>query len=277
MPTASTTPVRRVLAPRQWWVHALALVLVVSAGLLGWWQLEAWQERRAAGRGRSHRGGAGAAGRRVGRRRRLPRGGARPACRADRQLSARGDVPGRRSAGRTRRSDRVVGRDAGDRHRDGLGAARGARVGRGRRRTPRRPGRRGHPRGAAAAERRVHRRRPRPRRRRAACAADPRRGAAGRRRRLLRVRRRAARPARHRVAGRGHPRAAAGTVTLHRGAQPALRPGVVGLRALRRVRLVAARARRGQRAPRRAEPTRPTDEDDPGGRAGSRPAVPSGP
>jgi len=36
------------LAPRHWWVHLLALVLVTSAGLLGWWQLEAWQERRTA-------------------------------------------------------------------------------------------------------------------------------------------------------------------------------------------------------------------------------------
>ena len=36
------------LAPRHWWVHLLALVLVTAAGLLGWWQLEAWQERRAA-------------------------------------------------------------------------------------------------------------------------------------------------------------------------------------------------------------------------------------
>lgn len=48
MPADPQTPVRRVLAPRQWWVHVLALVLVLSAGLLGWWQLEAWQERRAA-------------------------------------------------------------------------------------------------------------------------------------------------------------------------------------------------------------------------------------
>ena len=41
-------PVSPALAPRHWWVHLLALVLVTCAGLLGWWQLEAWQERRAA-------------------------------------------------------------------------------------------------------------------------------------------------------------------------------------------------------------------------------------
>ena len=48
MRTGASSPVRRVLAPRHWWAHLLALVLVTSAGLLGWWQLEAWQERRAA-------------------------------------------------------------------------------------------------------------------------------------------------------------------------------------------------------------------------------------
>jgi surfeit locus 1 family protein len=36
------------LAPRLWWGHALVLAAVVGAGLLGFWQVEAWQERRAA-------------------------------------------------------------------------------------------------------------------------------------------------------------------------------------------------------------------------------------
>jgi surfeit locus 1 family protein len=36
------------LAPRLWWGHLLALVLVAAAATLGFWQLEAWQERRAA-------------------------------------------------------------------------------------------------------------------------------------------------------------------------------------------------------------------------------------
>lgn len=36
------------LAPRFWAVHLLALVLVGTATLLGYWQLDAWQERRAA-------------------------------------------------------------------------------------------------------------------------------------------------------------------------------------------------------------------------------------
>ena len=36
------------LAPRFWAVHLLALVLVGAAGLLGYWQYDAWQERRAA-------------------------------------------------------------------------------------------------------------------------------------------------------------------------------------------------------------------------------------
>ena len=40
MPTA--------LAPRLWWGHALALVLVAAAATLGWWQVEAWQDRRDA-------------------------------------------------------------------------------------------------------------------------------------------------------------------------------------------------------------------------------------
>jgi len=48
VPAGLASPVRRVLAPGHWWVHLVALMLVVSAGLLGWWQLEAWQERRAA-------------------------------------------------------------------------------------------------------------------------------------------------------------------------------------------------------------------------------------
>ena len=36
------------LAPRFWAVHLLALVLVGVAGMLGYWQYDAWQERRAA-------------------------------------------------------------------------------------------------------------------------------------------------------------------------------------------------------------------------------------
>ncbi len=36
------------LAPRFWGVHLLALVAVLVAGGLGYWQLEAWQARRAA-------------------------------------------------------------------------------------------------------------------------------------------------------------------------------------------------------------------------------------
>jgi surfeit locus 1 family protein len=36
------------LAPRLWWGHVLVVVAVVAAGLLGFWQLEAWQERRDA-------------------------------------------------------------------------------------------------------------------------------------------------------------------------------------------------------------------------------------
>ena len=48
MPTGPASPLRRALAPRHWWIHALALVLVAAAGLLGWWQLQAWQDRRAA-------------------------------------------------------------------------------------------------------------------------------------------------------------------------------------------------------------------------------------
>lgn len=36
------------LAPRLWWGHLLALVLVAAAVMLGFWQLEAWQERRDA-------------------------------------------------------------------------------------------------------------------------------------------------------------------------------------------------------------------------------------
>ena len=36
------------LAPRFWGVHLLAVVLATTAGLLGYWQLDAWQERRAA-------------------------------------------------------------------------------------------------------------------------------------------------------------------------------------------------------------------------------------
>lgn len=36
------------LAPRFWAVHLLAVVLVAAAALLGYWQYDAWQERRAA-------------------------------------------------------------------------------------------------------------------------------------------------------------------------------------------------------------------------------------
>jgi surfeit locus 1 family protein len=46
--SAASSSYRRALAPREWWAHVLAAVLVAGAGLLGWWQLEAWQERRAA-------------------------------------------------------------------------------------------------------------------------------------------------------------------------------------------------------------------------------------
>lgn len=37
-----------ILSPRLWGVHLLAIVLVGAAGALGWWQIESWQERRAA-------------------------------------------------------------------------------------------------------------------------------------------------------------------------------------------------------------------------------------
>ena len=43
MPSAA-----RLLSPRYWGVHLLALVLVGAAGWLGVWQLDAWQTRRAA-------------------------------------------------------------------------------------------------------------------------------------------------------------------------------------------------------------------------------------
>lgn len=36
------------LAPRLWWGHVLMLVAVVAATLLGFWQVEAWQDRRDA-------------------------------------------------------------------------------------------------------------------------------------------------------------------------------------------------------------------------------------
>ena len=36
------------LAPRLWWGHLLVAVLVVAATMLGLWQVDAWQERRAA-------------------------------------------------------------------------------------------------------------------------------------------------------------------------------------------------------------------------------------
>lgn len=40
--------VARLLAPRLWGVHLLALVLVGAAAWLGFWQVDAWQTRRAA-------------------------------------------------------------------------------------------------------------------------------------------------------------------------------------------------------------------------------------
>ena len=40
--------VPRLLAPRFWGVHLLALVLVSAAGALGVWQFDAWQTRRAS-------------------------------------------------------------------------------------------------------------------------------------------------------------------------------------------------------------------------------------
>jgi surfeit locus 1 family protein len=40
--------VHPLLSPRFWGVHLLALACVVVAGLLGAWQYDAWQERRAA-------------------------------------------------------------------------------------------------------------------------------------------------------------------------------------------------------------------------------------
>ena len=36
----------RLLAPRYWGAHLLAVVAVVAAVLLGGWQYDAWQERR---------------------------------------------------------------------------------------------------------------------------------------------------------------------------------------------------------------------------------------
>ena len=41
-------PALRLGAPRFWAVHVLMLVAVTVAALLGWWQLDAWQDRRAA-------------------------------------------------------------------------------------------------------------------------------------------------------------------------------------------------------------------------------------
>jgi surfeit locus 1 family protein len=38
----------RLLSPRYWGVHLVALVLVGAAGWLGFWQFDAWQTRRAA-------------------------------------------------------------------------------------------------------------------------------------------------------------------------------------------------------------------------------------
>lgn len=40
--------VHRNLAPRLWPVHLLMVAAVTAAALLGWWQLGAWQDRRAA-------------------------------------------------------------------------------------------------------------------------------------------------------------------------------------------------------------------------------------
>ena len=42
------SPAARLLAPRYWGVHLLALVLVGAAAWLGYWQLDAWQTRRTA-------------------------------------------------------------------------------------------------------------------------------------------------------------------------------------------------------------------------------------
>lgn len=41
-------PVRRLLTAHLVGIHLLALVLVATAGWLGWWQLSAWQDRREA-------------------------------------------------------------------------------------------------------------------------------------------------------------------------------------------------------------------------------------
>lgn len=41
-------PARRLLAGHLLGVHLLAVVLVAAAGWLGWWQVEAWQDRREA-------------------------------------------------------------------------------------------------------------------------------------------------------------------------------------------------------------------------------------
>ncbi len=41
------SPAVRLLAPRYWGAHLLALVLVATAAWLGFWQLDAWQTRRA--------------------------------------------------------------------------------------------------------------------------------------------------------------------------------------------------------------------------------------
>jgi surfeit locus 1 family protein len=46
-PGRTLNDVPAVLAPRMWLGHLLALVLVVAALLLGLWQLDAWQARRA--------------------------------------------------------------------------------------------------------------------------------------------------------------------------------------------------------------------------------------
>ncbi len=42
------SPAARLLAPRHWGAHLLALILVGAALWLGLWQLDAWQTRRAA-------------------------------------------------------------------------------------------------------------------------------------------------------------------------------------------------------------------------------------
>jgi surfeit locus 1 family protein len=48
VPARTLEAVPPALAPRLWWGHLLALVLVAVAATLGFWQLENWEERRDA-------------------------------------------------------------------------------------------------------------------------------------------------------------------------------------------------------------------------------------